>query len=140
MKPLAKIMAVDDERIILDNIENLLKGSGYDVVKLGKAPLVEETVRKERPNMILLDVRMPDGDGLDLCKNLRQDPKNESMPILMLTGLDDEPTIVRALENGADDYLTKPFKFDELLEKIKALLSAAEKNALPSQRASKKTK
>ena len=133
-----KILAVDDERVILDNIESLLQTEGYQVVKVTTATTVLETVQNERPNLILLDVRMPDGDGLELCKAIREDAKNESTPVLMLTGLDEESTIVKALENGADDYLNKPFKFEELVAKIKSLLELAKKDALPSQRAKKR--
>jgi len=132
-----KIVAVDDERVILDNIESLLQSSGFQVVKVTTATTVLDTVRNERPNLVLLDIRMPDGDGLELCKAIREDPKNEGMPIVMLTGLDEESTIVKALEYGADDYLNKPFKFDELVSKIKSLLELAKKDALPSQKAKK---
>jgi len=135
-----KILAVDDEQAILDFTDQQLKSLGFEVIKVSKAGQVVETVINEKPDLILLDVSMPDGDGVSVCKKLRENPNYDSVPIIMLTGLVDESVIVSALEGGADDYITKPYKKDELLVKVNGLLRKAEEGVLPRQLLSKKTK
>ncbi|MCB0017974.1 MAG: response regulator transcription factor [Anaerolineales bacterium] len=114
-----KILVIDDEDTTVQLIALLLERRGYEVVKAYSA---EDGLRKayrHQPDLVLLDVMMPDMDGWEVCRRLRQE---SGVPILMLTALGDEVDRILGLELGADDYLTKPFSTRELIARIKALL------------------
>ncbi|MBR4286322.1 MAG: response regulator transcription factor, partial [Clostridia bacterium] len=96
---------------------------GYDVVTAGTIEAAKASFLKESFNLIILDVMLPDGNGFDMCGFIRE--KNKDVPVLFLTACDDEVQIVRGLDAGADDYVTKPFKLLELLSRIRALLRRA---------------
>jgi two-component system, OmpR family, response regulator MprA len=114
------ILIADDEPGIRDALESSLVFEGYDVRTApdGRAALAE--IERSRPDLLLLDVRMPGMDGLTACRRLRaQDPH---LPVLMLTARDMTGDRVAGLDAGADDYLAKPFELDELLARVRALL------------------
>jgi len=120
MKP--KILVVDDEPDAVELIEFNLKSAGYDVVT---APDGEEALTKARavlPALIILDVMLPEVDGMEVCKILRRDPRTSVVPIIMLTAKAAELDRVLGLELGADDYVTKPFSPRELVLRVKRLL------------------
>ena len=120
MKP--KILVVDDEPDALELISYNLKAAGFDVVTADDG---EEALKKARANipaLILLDVMLPEVDGLEVCKTLRRDPATSAIPIIMLTAKAAEIDRVLGLELGADDYVTKPFSPRELVLRVKALL------------------
>src|SRR5437667_7324553 len=120
MKP--KILVVDDEPDAVEMIEFNLKANGYDVISAAGG---EEALRKARallPKLILLDVMLPEVDGMEVCKILRRDPQTSGIPIVMLTAKAAEIDRVLGLELGADDYVTKPFSPRELLLRVKKLL------------------
>jgi DNA-binding response OmpR family regulator len=116
-----RILVVDDETKIVDFIRRGLKYEGYDldVAYDGVAALAQ--ARREPPDLMILDVMMPGLDGLEVCRQLRAEGWVD-LPILMLTAKDAVPDRVAGLDAGADDYLIKPFAFDELLARIRALL------------------
>jgi two-component system phosphate regulon response regulator PhoB len=120
MKP--KILVVDDEPDALELIEVNLKGAGYDVFSAANGREALEKARATPPSLILLDVMLPEVDGLEVCKSLRRDSKTALIPIIMLTARAAEIDRVVGLELGADDYITKPFSPRELILRVKNLL------------------
>jgi DNA-binding response OmpR family regulator len=114
-----KVLAVEDEIALLDTLEYNLIRQGYQVYTAADGPAALEVARRERPDLIVLDVMLPGLDGFEICRILRQEM---NVPILMLTARDDVVDKVVGLEVGADDYMTKPFSMRELLARVKALL------------------
>jgi len=114
-----KILVVEDEPTLLETLEYNLTRQGYHVITASDGVTAVERARRERPDVILLDIMLPKMDGFEVCRTLR---KEMNVPILMLTARDDEIDKVVGLEVGADDYLTKPFSMRELLARVKALL------------------
>ncbi len=121
----AKILVVEDDIFLRDGLSEMLKKDGYEVVAAEDCKTAEILFKKEKPELIILDVMLPDGNGFDLCTCFRA--KDTEIPILFLTSCDDEFQIVRGLDAGADDYVTKPFKLLELLSRIRALLRRSKK-------------
>jgi DNA-binding response OmpR family regulator len=122
MKP--KILIVDDEPDVVQLIEYNLKGAGYDVITAADGAEALEQARSSSPNLIILDLMLPEVDGLDVCKVLRRDRSTAGIPIVMLTAKASETDRVLGLELGADDYVTKPFSPRELVLRVKRLLRA----------------
>jgi two-component system alkaline phosphatase synthesis response regulator PhoP len=133
-----KILCVDDEKKNLELLEAFLEPKGYAVLFAENGKVGIEMVKRDRPNLILLDVMMPEMDGLQACRELRKDSGNRVIPIMMVTSSDKDKDIVQSLEIGADDYIIKPVSKKELLDKVVNLLSKAKTAELPSQRHFKK--
>lgn len=123
MKP--KILVVDDEPDALEILGFKLKEAGYVPLLAKDGTRAIALARDERPALIVLDLMLPEVDGLEVCKILRQDPSTAAIPILMLTARATEMDRVIGLELGADDYVTKPFSPRELVLRIKKLLGRA---------------
>jgi DNA-binding response OmpR family regulator len=121
MKP--RILVVDDEPEAVELIEFNLKQSGYTVSTAGDGAEALKKARSQVPDLIVLDVMLPEMDGFEICKALRLDAATTRVPIVMLTAKAAEIDRVLGLELGADDYLTKPFSTRELLLRIKKILS-----------------
>jgi len=123
-----KILIVEDEKDIRDLLEHYLKKEGYDAhsVKDGKAGLEKAT--KEKFDLIILDLMLPEMDGLEICRRLRSEPATAALPIIMLTAKTEEADRIVGLEMGADDYISKPFSPREVLARIKALHRRLEKS------------
>lgn len=119
-KALTKILVVDDESSIVTLLQFNIEKAGFDVVTAEDGRTGYELALTEKPDLIVLDLMLPEMDGIEVCKQLRQD-KVET-PILMLTAKDDELDKIIGLELGADDYLTKPFSPREVVARIKAIL------------------
>jgi two-component system response regulator MprA len=115
------ILVVDDEPRMIQFIRMNLELEGYRVTQASNGLEALNKVRDELPDLVILDVMMPGLDGLEVCRQLRASP-NGDVPILMLTAKDAVPDRVAGLDAGADDYLVKPFAFNELLARIRALL------------------
>ncbi len=120
MKP--KILVVDDEPDALELIQYNLKTAGFDVVTAADGEEALKKARTTQPELIILDVMLPEVDGLEVCKTLRREPDTAGIPIIMLTAKAGEIDRVLGLELGADDYVTKPFSPRELVLRVKALL------------------
>jgi len=114
-----RVLIVEDEPTLLDTLEYNLSRQGYQVYTAANGLTALEVARRERPDLIVLDIMLPGMDGLEVCRTLRREM---NVPILMLTARADEVDRVVGLEVGADDYLTKPFSMRELLARVKALL------------------
>ncbi|MCS0789029.1 response regulator YycF [Cytobacillus firmus] len=112
-----KILVVDDEKPIADILQFNLKKEGYDVVCAYDGNDALDKVEEIKPDLILLDIMLPQRDGIEVCREVR---KKYDMPIIMLTAKDSEIDKVLGLELGADDYVTKPFSTRELIARVKA--------------------
>ena len=126
----AKILLVEDDIFLRDGIKEALKKEGYSVFTAEDCKTAKAEFVKETPDLLILDVMLPDGNGFDLCTLFRS--LNKNAPILFLTACDDEVQIVRGLDSGADDYVTKPFKLLELLSRIRAILRRSNNTILNS--------
>jgi putative two-component system response regulator len=119
---LAKILVVDDEPSIVDVLTRFLTREGYGVVTAANGLEALERVQLDSPDLILLDVTMPELDGFSVCELLKGDERTALIPITMLTGLDDREHRTRGIEAGADDFLTKPFEQSILRARIRTQL------------------
>src|SRR5262245_53832201 len=117
------VLVVDDEANIADLIELYLAREGYRVVKAGTGADGLRAVAEHRPRLVVLDVGLPDIDGLEVCRRLR---RTSTIPVIFLTARDGEVDRVLGLELGADDYVTKPFSPPELVARVKAVLRRTE--------------
>jgi DNA-binding response OmpR family regulator len=113
------IVVVDDEPNIADLVDLYLARDGYRVLKAGTGEAGLDAVRTHHPRLVVLDVGLPDIDGLEVCRRLRQ---TSSVPVIFLTARDGEVDRVLGLELGGDDYVTKPFSPAELVARVKAVL------------------
>ena len=118
-----RILVVDDEPNILGTLAPLLRARGYEVFTAMNGRAAIETVDREKPDLIVLDLGLPDMDGVDVCRAIRE---SSHVPIIVLSARGAEGDKVRALDVGADDYVTKPFGGEELLARIRAALRRAE--------------
>jgi DNA-binding response OmpR family regulator len=114
------LLLVEDDDRISQPLARLLQTEGFTVHHLDRTALVGETVERDRPDLVLLDLSLPDGDGLDVCRRLRD--RHPALPIVMLTARSEEVDVVVGLGAGADDYITKPFRVGELVARIRARL------------------
>lgn len=118
-----KILVVDDEQAVRDSLQRSLQFNGYEVVLAEDGQQALARVQDHRPDLMILDVRMPNLDGFEVCRVLRE--RGDHTPILMLSARDAVADRVAGLDAGADDYLLKPFALEELLARVRALLRRA---------------
>ena len=114
----ARVLVVDDEEDLLELVTFHIQSAGWEAVTATNAADALERIAASRPDLILLDLMLPDLDGLSLCEMFRRSPQTAAIPILMLTGLSREPTRQLALQVGADDFITKPFSPRELMQRV----------------------
>jgi two-component system phosphate regulon response regulator PhoB len=119
---MAKVLVVDDEPDILQMLMQQLRASGMEVVGAGTAREALQIARTEGPDLVLLDLMLPDLDGLEVCKRLRRDPITERIPVIMVSARGSEMDRVLGFELGADDYIIKPFSPRELVLRVRRSL------------------
>ena len=119
----ARILAVDDEPQILRIVRNTLSEAGYTPIVTGSPDEVERLVEAEKPHLVLMDLRLPGADGIELMKRIL---KTTDVPVIFLSGHDGDQDVVRAFEAGADDYIVKPFSPTELVARIEAVMRRRE--------------
>ena len=122
-----KILVIEDEPDIRKNLEYNLAREGFSVSGAASILEAKTLLPSDDFNLILLDLMLPDGSGLDLCKEIKANSKTESTPVIILTAKDDEVDKVVGFEIGADDYVTKPFSVRELILRVKAVLKRGTK-------------
>jgi len=117
-----KIVVIEDEADILEVIEYNLKREGFQVIVSRSGEDGLEKIEKAAPDLVLLDLMLPEIDGVELCRTLKSDPLTASIPVIMVTAQGEESDVVLGLGVGADDYVTKPFSPKELVARVKAVL------------------
>ena len=115
------IYIVEDQRDIADLVEHYLKKDGFRSESISDGQRALERIRRQPPDLLVLDLMLPGMDGLELCRILRAEPATKRLPIIMLTAKAEETDKIVGLEMGADDYLTKPFSPKELMARIRAV-------------------
>ncbi len=125
------ILLLEDDVDISKLVRFHLEASGFAVQAFGNAAEVLPAAEQRPPALFLLDIMVPGGDGLEVCRRLRQNPALSSIPVIFLTALATEGDRVHGLELGADDYITKPFSTRELLARVKAVLRRFERPETP---------
>jgi two-component system, OmpR family, response regulator len=124
-----KILIVEDDPNLRETLKYNLRKEGYDVATAGDGEQAIEVARREKPDLLILDIMLPKLSGFEVCRILR---KEMTVPILMLTAKADETDKIVGLEIGADDYMTKPFSMRELLARVRAMLRRAKIVEAPS--------
>jgi two-component system alkaline phosphatase synthesis response regulator PhoP len=119
---MSKILVVDDEKDIVELISYNMEKEGFKTVKAYDGEAALRLVKTQKPDMVILDLMLPKMNGLDVCRALRGNPETASLPIIMLTAKGDEVDKIVGLENGADDYITKPFSIKELIARVRSIL------------------
>ena len=114
-----KVLVVDDEAEVRASLTEFLEGNGYSVCEAGDGEAALAMTFTEKPDLILLDLRLPKVDGYQVCQTLKGNPITSGIPIIMITALNATPQKVKGIEFGADDYVEKPFDLDELLARMK---------------------
>ncbi len=122
----AKILVVDDTPKNVKLLDYLLTGKGYAVVTAASGPEALAQVEAKRPDLVLLDVVMPEMSGYEVCRKIRENPATGFLPVIMVTALDPSQERIKGLEAGADDFLTKPINQPELLARVRSLLRVKE--------------
>jgi two-component system phosphate regulon response regulator PhoB/two-component system alkaline phosphatase synthesis response regulator PhoP len=128
MKKELKIAVVDDEPDILELVAINLGKAGFVTSKYEEAQPLLDSMKRELPDLIILDLMLPDADGFEVCKKLRANSQYKNIPIIMLTAKGDEMDRILGLEFGADDYVVKPFSPRELVARVKAVLRRGKYN------------
>jgi len=130
----ARILVVDDEPDILELVRFNLAQAGFSVEMAANAQEAMSSMRRKPPDLIILDLMLPDRPGTEVCRELRADPKLADTPVIMLTAKSEEVDRVVGFELGADDYLTKPFSPREMVLRVRAVLRRGRGAAPPTQR------
>ena len=130
----AKILIVDDEPSNLDTMEAFLVGEGYELHFAANGLVALEKARNVRPDLILLDVMMPELDGFAVTRRIRQDPAVRSMPIILVTALEDSQSRLEGLQAGADDFLTKPCRREEIRARVRTVVQLNRFRTIAEQR------
>lgn len=127
LKP--EIYCIEDDSNIRELIDYTLTQSGFKFTGFESAGEFEDKIASEKPDLILLDIMLPDKDGMKILKELRSHPETKSIPVIMLTAKSGRMDKIKGLDAGADDYITKPFDVLELISRIKAVLRRIEKKS-----------
>lgn len=117
-----KIFIIEDETSIIQLVQHNLEKDGFIVSSAINGNEGLKDIKKFEPNLLLLDWMLPDLSGIEICKSIRKDTSFKNLPVIMLTAKGEEEDKIKGLDSGADDYLTKPFSYNELLARIKAIL------------------
>lgn len=120
-----RVLVVDDDKDITRLLQSYLEQAGYDVQSVFDGETALHTLRSERPDLLLLDLMLPDRDGWNIARTLRTDPRLADLPIIMITARIEDVDKILGLELGADDYITKPFNPREVVARVNALLRRA---------------
>jgi diguanylate cyclase (GGDEF)-like protein len=123
-----KVLVVDDEPVICSLVADTLQENGQEVICALDGTEGLKLAKQERPDLIILDIMMPDMNGYEVCRQLRRSFMTSNIPVIMLTALDQTPDIVKGMDEGADDYITKPFHPSELRSRVKSHLQRSKRD------------
>jgi two-component system phosphate regulon response regulator PhoB len=129
-----RILVVDDERDLLSLLDFNLRREGFETVLAESGEEALAALRRQVPDLVLLDVMLPDVSGTEVCRTVKRDPRTQHVPVVMLTAKGDEVDKVVGFELGADDYVTKPFSVRELVLRVRAVLRRVAPAAAPGGR------
>jgi DNA-binding response OmpR family regulator len=124
--PVTKLLIVEDDQTLRDTLAHNLKGEGYEVIEAGDGVTGLNLAREHQPDLIVLDIGLPELDGLTVCRTLRRETES---PIVLLTARGGEVDRIVGLDSGADDYIAKPFSFGELLARLRAVLRRGQRHS-----------
>ena len=125
-----KIFIIEDEPSIIQLVQHNLEKNGFIVLSSVNGNDGLRELKKFQPDLLLLDWMLPDLSGIEICKNIRKDNSFKNLPVIMLTAKGEEEDKIKGLDSGVDDYLTKPFGFNELMARIKAVLRRSNPNTV----------
>jgi len=131
-----RIVVIEDEDDILEVIAYNLKREGYDVITSTSGEDGLEKIERSAPQLVILDLMLPEIDGIELCRKLKADPLTQAIPVIMVTAKGEESDVVLGLGVGADDYITKPFSPREMVARVRAVLRRSRGRAEVDRRAS----
>ncbi|MDX2202830.1 MAG: phosphate regulon transcriptional regulator PhoB [Hyphomicrobiaceae bacterium] len=117
-----QVMIVEDEAALLELLRYNFEKAGYAVEAVTQGDVAEDRLKETLPDLLILDWMLPGLSGIELCRRLRQKPRTQALPLIMLTARREETDRLRGFENGADDYVVKPFSLNELLARASSLL------------------
>ncbi len=120
---MASVLIVEDDQDVVETVEWHLVKNGYQVARATSGLEALQRVARQRPDLVVLDLAIPDMDGFEVCGRLRADPATEFLPVLVLTASDTIESKCQAFDAGADDFVVKPFDVQELALRIKALVA-----------------
>jgi CheY-like chemotaxis protein len=120
-----KVLVVDDDPEIVTFLSTLLELEGIESSVATSAAAALEQLQQARPDLVLLDIAMPDRDGIDLCKELKSDPRTAEVPVFVVSARPGKDVVERALAAGAEEFIRKPFENAELISRIRVRLSSA---------------
>ncbi len=129
-----QILVVDDDHDIVRLVRAYLEKAGFRVTTAHDGETALHILRRDRPALVVLDLMLPDHDGWDITRLVREDPSLAQTPLIMLTARIDDPDKITGLEMGADDYITKPFNPREVVARVRSVLRRSQGNYLPHQR------
>jgi len=118
-----KILVVDDDIHATTLFETLFSAKGFEALIVNDSETAVDVARSENPDLIILDLMMPAPNGFEVCRKLRAEPKFSNTPIVIFTAMGDKESKEAALEAGADEFLTKPFRVEDLMQRIRALIN-----------------
>ena len=121
-----KVLIVDDEKQLVSLVSLHMDMSGYEVLSASNGKKALNIIEKENPDLVVLDLMLPEMDGWEVCRQLRAEPKTKDIPVIMLTARSGTDDKVKGFECGADDYVTKPFSPRELVARVKRVLARTE--------------
>ena len=128
-----KIFIIEDETSIIQLVQHNLEKDGFIVSSAINGNEGLKDIKKFEPNLLLLDWMLPDLSGIEICKSIRKDTSFKNLPVIMLTAKGEEEDKIKGLDSGADDYLTKPFSYNELLARIKAILRRSDPKVVANE-------
>jgi two-component system phosphate regulon response regulator PhoB len=126
MRPKRSVLVVEDEKAISDLVAFHLEATGYEAIAAADAERAMELLNKRLPDLVLLDIMLPDGDGIEILQHIRNRADAQTLPVILLTARAEEDDRILGLETGADDYVTKPFSPRELMLRIDRLVTTRE--------------
>jgi len=129
----SRILIIEDEPDIRKTLEYNFSKESFEVFQAASIAEGEQAIVEHNPDIVILDLMLPDGSGLTLCRDIKSDPATKHLPVILLTAKADEVDRVVGFELGADDYVTKPFSVRELILRVKAILKRQESNSPPQE-------